>query len=302
MAFPLLRLMGALLLLAQTALIPASASTGLERLENCRLLDQDWADGDSFPIRTATGQELTLRLYGADCVEMHVRDDSDARRLRAQRRYFGLSGDPAASIAQAKDFGARAATRTRELLSRPFTVHTARADARGDSRYPRVYAFVETAEGHDLASRLVQEGLARAFGVYRSTPDGRSADDYRARLQDLELAAAGARRGIWAATDWSRLPEERQAQRSEDQELALATAPPAKGTRPVDPNTANKSELMTLPGVGEVLADRIIEARAQGRFRKAADLARVPGIGPALLEKITPLIVIAPDRPRAPGG
>jgi competence ComEA-like helix-hairpin-helix protein len=301
MAFPLLRLTAAPLLLG-AALIPVSASTGLERLEGCRLLNQPWADGDSFPIRTANGQELTVRLYGADCLEMHVRDDSDARRLRAQRRYFGLSGDPAVSITQAKDFGAQAASRVRTLLAEPFTVHTARADARGDSRYPRVYAFVQTAAGRDLAAQLVEEGLARAFGVYRATPDGRTADDYRARLQDLELAAAGARRGIWAATDWSRLPEERQAQRSEDQELSLATSGPAKGSRPVDPNTAGKSELMTLPGIGEVLADRIIEARAQGRFRKAADLARVPGIGPALLEKITPLIVIAPDRPRAPGG
>jgi endonuclease YncB( thermonuclease family) len=294
MARLLLRIMGALLLLAPTALLSAPTSSGLERLENCRLVDQDWADGDSFPIRTATGQELTVRLYGADCMEMHVRDDSDARRLRAQRRYFGLSGDPAASIALAKDFGARASTRTRELLSQPFTVYTARADARGDSRYPRVYAFVETAEGHDLASLLVQEGLARAFGVYRSTPDGRSAEDYRAQLQDLELAAAGARRGIWSATDWSRLPEERQAQRAEDQELSLATSRPAKGSRLIDPNTASKSELMTLPGVGEAMANRIMEARAQGRFDKPADLARVRGITPALLEKISPLIQIAP--------
>ena len=266
----------------------APAGFALVRLEGCQLQDASWADGDSFPIRTGQGGNLTIRLYGADCLEWHVHDHSSARRLRAQRRYFGLTGEPAASVEQAKAFGAQAAARVRELLARPFVVHTAYADARGDSRYPRVYAFVETAEGRDLASQLVEEGLARALGVYRSTPDGRSADDYRARLQDLEFAAAGARRGIWAATDWNRLPEERQAQRAEDQELSLATAAPTKRTQTINPNTASKSELMTLPGVGEVLADRIIHARRQSTFRQPADLMRVPGIGPSVLEQISP--------------
>jgi hypothetical protein len=48
------------------------------------------ADEDSFQIQTPEGQEHTIRLYGADCIEWHVSDDSDARRLRAQRRYFGI--------------------------------------------------------------------------------------------------------------------------------------------------------------------------------------------------------------------
>lgn len=48
----------------------------------------------------------------------------------------------------------------------------------------------------------------------------------------------------------------------------------------VDINTAAKEELMTLPGVGEVLAERIIEYReTYGRFVAAEQLMDVSGIG-----------------------
>jgi hypothetical protein len=77
---------------------------------------------------------MTVRLYGADCMEWHVNDPSDAWRLRAQRRYFGISEsaqDAQMSIRVAKDLGRRAALRVCELLAEPFTGHTAGADAGG---------------------------------------------------------------------------------------------------------------------------------------------------------------------------
>ena len=46
------------------------------------LVATEWADGDSFSVRFPDGKERTVRLYGADCIEMHVKgDDSNARRL-----------------------------------------------------------------------------------------------------------------------------------------------------------------------------------------------------------------------------
>jgi hypothetical protein len=66
-------------------------STGLQALEGCVLVQTDWADGDSFRVAVVEGFSMTVRLYGADCLEWHVNDPSDARRLRAQRRYFGIS-------------------------------------------------------------------------------------------------------------------------------------------------------------------------------------------------------------------
>jgi len=55
----------------------------------------------------------------------------------------------------------------------------------------------------------------------------------------------------------------------------------------IDPNTADRAALMRLPGVGPVLADRILADRAQsGPYRRPEDLLRVPGIGPAKLAKL----------------
>lgn len=56
-------------------------------------------------------------------------------------------------------------------------------------------------------------------------------------------------------------------------------------------NEASSEELQRLPGVGPALAARIIAHREEhGRFRKLEDLDAVSGIGPALLEKIGPLV------------
>ncbi|HSG47204.1 MAG TPA: helix-hairpin-helix domain-containing protein, partial [Longimicrobiales bacterium] len=55
----------------------------------------------------------------------------------------------------------------------------------------------------------------------------------------------------------------------------------------VDVNRATAEELTALPGVGPVLAGRIVDYRlSNGRFRGPEDLLPVPGIGPALLEKM----------------
>ncbi|NBW86109.1 MAG: hypothetical protein EBR23_04585, partial [Planctomycetia bacterium] len=212
-------------LLVGCACVTAGAAEQLVALEGCTLVPAEWADGDSFRIRTATGEEHTLRLYGADCLEHHVTGETDARRLRSQRRYFGITAakpDAGASIEFAKQLAAQASAETRRVLGQPFTVHTSFADGRGDGRFKRIYGFVFDAEGRDLAAHLVSAGLARAYGVSRSTPTGESGDDYRAVLQDLELQAAHRGVGIWAHTDWNALPAERRLERDEERELRRA--------------------------------------------------------------------------------
>ena len=266
-----------------------SWAADLQRLENVRLVPTDWADGDSFRVEAPDGEQHTVRLYGADCIEWHVTDETDARRLRAQRRYFGISshgGSPQTSIKLATEHGALAGQAIAELLREPFTVLTTFADGRGDARYKRVYAFVETADGKDLSTELVRRGLARAYGVYRATADGSSRDDYREQLKDAELVAAHAGAGVWAYTDWESLPQERQAQRQEEAEddIALGKAEP---TEAINLNTATRGELMSIRGVGEVTANRIIEARP---YAQVDDLLKVTGIGPATLTKLKPYL------------
>jgi competence ComEA-like helix-hairpin-helix protein len=273
----------------------ASAAEPLQKLEGCTLVEADWADGDSFRIRTAAGKEHTVRLYGADCIEATINDTTDARRLRAQRRYFGLSGyggSAQASIQYAKQLGMQATDRREELLEKPFTVHTTFADARGDGKFKRIYGFVTTADGKDLAAVLVREGLARAYGVYRETPTGKHADDYRAQLADLELLAARKGRGAWQLTDWETLPAERQAERDEEANLEAAIDGGAELLKAsINPNTAARDELMRLPGIGEKTANAIIEHRP---FSTLEELDRVPGIGPKTLERITPYTTLDP--------
>jgi len=282
-----------LLFLAQvfSGTVVAAATTDLQVLGGCTLVPTDWADGDSFRVRLPEGEDVTVRLYGADCLEAHVSDETDARRLRSQRRYFGITRvkpEAAAAIEFAKDFGRQAAEETRAFLDRPFTIHTSFADARGDARFKRIYAFVFDADGRDLAAHLVSKGLARAFGVSRSTLAGESADDYRAMLTDLELRAAAGDSGIWTHTDWDSLPVERQLERDEERELEVALG---RGELPADfsveINSAPRGELMRLPGIGETLANRIIEKRPYARL---TDLLEVEGIGPATYRRLKPLL------------
>jgi endonuclease YncB( thermonuclease family) len=281
-------LIGLLLLLA----VPVLAED-LQAVHGARLIPTDWADGDSFLVRFPGGEERTVRLYGADCLEWHVTDGTDARRLRAQRRYFGISdhgGSPVTSIDLARSLGAEAARAVRELLAAPFTVHTAFADGGGDGRYKRIYAFITTADGQDLAAALVSRGLARAFGVYRSSPDGQSRDDYRDALKDAELVAARRGRSIWAYTDWDAVAAQRSQQRREDAEtrIATGTAPP---TRALDLNSAARDQLMRIPGIGEHYANAIIENRP---YRAVDELLRVNGIGPKRLERLRKWVKIGP--------
>ncbi len=273
------------------------AQRPLTKLENCIFVPTPWADGDSFLIKTADGAEHTIRLYGADCVEWHVNDETDARRLREQRRYFGISemGETAAdSIELAKGFGQTAAVRTAQLMSNRFTLYTAFADARGDGKHPRIYGFIRLDDGRDLAGVLVEEGLARAFGVYRASPGGESKDEYQDAMRDLELQAAKRGNGIWRATNWEALPVERRQQRQEDADLRKGLGKPELSEDfMLDPNTAARDDLLKLPGVGEIMANRIIEARP---FTKIDDLLDVPGIGPSTLEKLRPHLKIIDRR------
>jgi competence protein ComEA len=71
-------------------------------------------------------------------------------------------------------------------------------------------------------------------------------------------------------------------------------APRSQGTL-VDINTATAGELETLPGVGEVMAQRIIAYRkVNGLFKTIEEIQNVSGIGPKTFEGMRDLITVGP--------
>lgn len=65
---------------------------------------------------------------------------------------------------------------------------------------------------------------------------------------------------------------------------AQAPSPAAKG--PVSIQNGSKEDLMTLPGIGEKTADKIIEYRTAHPFTAVEDLKEVPGIGDKTFESL----------------
>ena len=58
-------------------------------------------------------------------------------------------------------------------------------------------------------------------------------------------------------------------------------------------NRANAAAIEGLPGVGPVLAQRIIDYRtSHGSFKKIEDLDNVSGVGPSMMAKLKPLVTV----------
>jgi competence protein ComEA len=227
----------------------------------------------------AGGVRHHLRLYFADCPESRATQDADFKRVREQRRFFGLPSETHV-IAHGK----AASEFTRKALARPFVFHTAFVSAMGRSSDKRYYAFIRTSEGQDLAELLVRQGLARAYGMGRETPAGIPQDEFKAWLADLEAAAMMKRRGIWADSDPEQIAALRAERRREEQDLddvkeALKAAAASERIRI---NQASLEDLQELPGVGEVTARRIVDGRP---WKDWSDLGRIKGVGPATLAK-----------------
>lgn len=72
--------------------------------------------------------------------------------------------------------------------------------------------------------------------------------------------------------------------------VANASVKMAPGDAPIDINTASAADLERLPGIGKILAARIVEERGWAPFRSVDDMSRVNGIGAKRMEQIRPFV------------
>ena len=278
-------------------------------------------DGDSFYVECG-GKNYQFRLYFVDCPET---DNRFPDRIRDQSQHFGITPDQSIKVGfKAKEF-------TKRMLHRPFTVLTRWYNARGASSQERFYAVV-LCDGKNLAEELVAAGFARPFGMRANFPDGPRSKDFIANLKRLEGRAMRSRVGAWSkselddqfvSTDLT--PEQPYPKPESDPPLTTPSDPfdqiasqtesylesfasqsqqPTPQTESaklasthhsiaqktdslVNINTASQTELEQLPGIGPALAERIVSSRP---FAKTDDIRKVKGIGDKTFNLLAPLI------------
>ncbi len=253
-------------------------------LENCRLVPNAANDGDSFHV-SVNDKEYIFRLYLVDAPET---DAVNPARLVEQAKHFGLT------VPQAVEVGETAKAFVGEKLAEPFTVITHMANAMGRSNIERFYAFVQTKDG-DLGEQLIANGLARIHGARATPPGASNSAAERQRLEQLEDQAKRRKIGAWGMRE-----QPSNVASANPQPVASAAAPilvtpllaaPTKSPEraadsgKLDVNTATEKQLRDLPGIGPVMARRIIDARP---FRSADDLKKVNGIGEKKYDQIRP--------------
>jgi competence protein ComEA len=137
-------------------------------------------------------------------------------------------------------------------------------------------------------------GAVRRPGLYRVATGSRVADAVaragglapRADPAGVNLAAPVADGEQLVVP--ARLPAEVAAAQGAPADGAGGSAPAG----PVQLSVATAEQLDTLPGIGPVTAEKIVQYRtAHGAFRSVDELDEVPGIGPARVEQLRGLVV-----------
>ena len=71
-----------------------------------------------------------------------------------------------------------------------------------------------------------------------------------------------------------------------------------KPSKPVDINNDPEEEIAGLPGIGSILAKKVIEIRQSNPFESADEFGEALGLKPHMVERIKPLIVITAGFPK----
>ena len=82
--------------------------------------------------------------------------------------------------------------------------------------------------------------------------------------------------------------------------FGLFASAPAVAQDLININTATAQELTELPGIGPVIAGKIVEYREAKPFETIEEIQEVKGIGPAKFEAIKDRITVGVAAPAAP--
>jgi competence protein ComEA len=150
--------------------------------------------------------------------------------------------------------------------------------------------------------RVYINGAVQRPGVYTLQPGDRLVEALASAggaLPEADLAAVNLARRVqdegyyYIPRAGEKLPPAAESVSATDQ-TQTSPAPGPVASRLIDLNTAPASALETLPGIGAVRAQAIVDDRTQnGPFRSPQDITRVSGIGPITYEKIQHLITVA---------
>jgi competence protein ComEA len=150
------------------------------------------------------------------------------------------------------------------------------------NRADRAQLFQLPGVGEGLAGRI--EEYRRRHGAFRTVDELRRVGGVGPVLLEK------LRPLVWVE------PPERE----DGEEAGPYSPPPAgQGERPskkappsglIDLNRATAAELQRLPGIGPKLSARIVAARDKQPFRRVEDLRKVSGIGPKILERLRPYV------------
>jgi competence protein ComEA len=131
-------------------------------------------------------------------------------------------------------------------------------------------------------------GAVRTPGLYRLDDGSRVDDAIRAAGGAKPKAALDAINLAAPVADGQQVIVPLRGRGTASPGVAL---PGAAAAGPVHLNTATLQELDTLPGVGPVTAQKILDYRNEhGAFSSVDELDAVPGIGPARLAELRKLV------------
>ncbi len=166
---------------SQTAANPSLKEGDFDVFLNCKLINHEHNDGDSFHVAHG-GSQIEYRLYYVDTPESRDKPyDNHQKRVKEQGLDMG-----GLSYKETISLGKKAKKFTTKLLKQnDFDIYTKHELVYGG---PREYAFVRLqyqGKSQWLHEILAKENLARVHTWGTATPEGQSYKKHKSYLQSL---------------------------------------------------------------------------------------------------------------------